>query len=105
MGATHAAEIAFTFNAFAGGAPDSAFLYDRNDPDVRRLALNWSNNIIQFARTGNPNGAGLLQWPEYTAENRETLILDSVSRVEAFLDSADRKRWGDSETTPSEFFH
>jgi para-nitrobenzyl esterase len=105
MGATHAAEIAFTFNAFAGGAPDSAFLYDRNDPDVRRLALNWSNNIIQFARTGNPNGAGLLQWPEYTAESRETLILDSVPRVEAFLDSADRKRWGDSETISSEFFH
>ena len=105
MGATHAAEIAFTFNAFAGGAPNSAFLYDRNDPDVRRLALNWSNNIIQFARTGNPNGAGLLQWPEYTAESRETLILDSVPRVEAFLDSADRKRWGDSETISSEFFH
>lgn len=104
VGATHGAEIAFTFNQFAGDAPESAFMYDKNDPDVRRLALNWSNTIIQFAKTGNPNGAGLPLWPRYTAEGRETLILDSEPRVEAFLDAADRKRWGDTETTSSDFF-
>jgi para-nitrobenzyl esterase len=103
MGATHGAEIPFTFNAFAGDAPDSAFFYDRNDPEVRQLALNWSNTILQFARTGNPNGAGLPVWPQYTAEDRQTLILDSAPRIEAFLDAADRERWGDTEKTSSEF--
>jgi para-nitrobenzyl esterase len=104
VGATHGAEIAFTFNQFAGDAPESAFMYDKNDPDVRRLALNWSNTIIQFAKTGDPNGAGLPFWPRYNAEGRETLILDLEPRVEAFIDAADRERWGDTETTSSEFF-
>ncbi len=79
-------------------------MYDKNDPDVRRLALNWSNTIIQFAKTGDPNGAGLPFWPRYNAEGRVTLILDLEPRVEAFIDAADRERWGDTETTSSEFF-
>ncbi|PCI75965.1 MAG: hypothetical protein COB20_11780 [SAR86 cluster bacterium] len=97
MGAIHAAEIAFTFNVFAGDAPESALLYHKDDPAVKELAQNWSNSIIQFAKTGDPNGGGLPFWPKYTAESRETLILDSAPRVEAFLDAADRERWGDSE--------
>jgi para-nitrobenzyl esterase len=103
VGATHGAEIAFTFNNFAGDAPDTAFLYDRDNPEVRQLALNWSNTIIQFAKTGDPNGAGLPVWPQYTAESRQTLILDAKPRVEAFLDAADRERWGDTETASSDF--
>jgi para-nitrobenzyl esterase len=103
VGATHAAEIAFTFNNFAGVASYTAFIYNRNDPEVRQLALNWSNTIIQFAKTGDPNGAGLPLWPRYTAETRQTLILDSEPMVEAFLDAADRERWGDAETSSSDF--
>ncbi len=104
IGATHAAEMAFTFNTFAVDAPESAFFYDKNDPDVRQLALGWSSTIMQFAKTGDPNGAGLPFWPRYTAEGRQTLILDSAPRVEAFLDAADRERWSDTEKTSSEFF-
>jgi carboxylesterase type B len=96
--------MAFTFNTFAVDAPESAFFYDKNDPDVRQLALGWSSTIMQFAKTGDPNGAGLPFWPRYTAEGRQTLILDSAPRVEAFLDAADRERWSDTEKTSSEFF-
>ena len=102
LGATHGAEIAFTFNALAGGAPDSAFFYGRNDPVVRKLALDWSNTVIQFARTGNPNGAGLPDWPQYTVETREALILDDNPRIAADLNQADRARWGDTEKTSAE---
>ena len=97
LGATHAAEIAFTFNAFANSAPDSAYWYDRRDPVVRELALNWSNTIIKFAKTGDPNGAGLPTWPRYTAETRKALILDATPRVDANLHAADLTRWGDDE--------
>lgn len=97
LGATHAAEIAFTFNAFANGAADSAFWYDRQDPSVRELALKWSNTIINFARTGDPNGAGLPTWPQYTATTRQALILDVAPRVEADIHAADLSRWGDDQ--------
>ena len=80
LGATHAAEIVFTFNTVAD---DSLLnLYDGDDPDVRRLAEHWSNTIIAFARTGNPNGAGLPEWRPYGEKNRETLVLDANSRIE-----------------------
>ena len=70
----------FTFNTVAD---DSLLnLYDGNDPDVRRLAEHWSNTIIAFARTGNPNGAGLPEWRPYGEKNRETLVLDANSRIE-----------------------
>ena len=97
LGATHGAEIAFTFNAFAGSNPDPALGYDKSDPVVRKLAENWSNTVIAFARTGNPNGAGLPEWPRYSAEDWRCLILDANPRVEANLDVKDHKRWGDDQ--------
>ena len=99
VGATHAAEIAFTFNSFAGGS--SPFnLYDGEDPVVRDLALRWSNTIIAFARTGDPNGAGLPHWPKYSSSNRQTLVLDAEPRAEKDLDRDQRKLWESVGATP-----
>jgi para-nitrobenzyl esterase len=103
VGATHGAEIAFTFNQFARELPETAFWYDRNDETVRRLANDWSNTVIQFAKTGDPNGAGLPTWPRYTAESRRTLILDGNPRVMSNLHAVERARWGDTETSSSEY--
>ena len=103
MGATHAAEIGFTFNNFARDLPDTAYLYDPKDPIVVKLAQDWSNTVIHFAKTGNPNGAGLPHWPRYTAEDREAMILDRESRVASYLHAADRQRWGDSEVSSCDF--
>ena len=87
LGATHGAEIGFTFNTVS---EDSVLnLYDGDDPDVVRLAEQWSNTIIAFARTGNPNGAGLPEWPQYRGSNRSTMVLNAESRVETDL-SKDR---------------
>ena len=103
VGATHGAEISFTFNQFARNLPATAYFYDPQDPVVRRLALSWSNTIIQFAKTGDPNGAGLPHWPQYTAERREALILDDNPRIEANLHAAERERWGDTESLSVDF--
>lgn len=95
LGATHAAEVAFTFNLFASAQEDDTPLYDHHNPVVRSLADNWSNTIVQFARTGNPNGAGLPEWPQYNEEHRQSLVLDGEPSVAENLDQKDMERWQD----------
>ena len=93
LGATHGAEIAFTFNRYAGDDLGPLAFYDPADPVVRDLARRWSDTIIAFARTGDPNGAGLPAWPRYTAERRETLVLDANPRIERDLGPEARELW------------
>ena len=37
--------------------------------------------LIRFMKAGNPNGEGLPNWPEYTPENGETMILNDIPEV------------------------
>ena len=98
LGATHGGEVPFTFNYYA--RPETSrialALYDPKDPVVRQLAEQWSNTVLAFARTGDPNGAGLPHWSPYSADRRGVLILDAASRIEQDPDSELRKRWGDA---------
>jgi para-nitrobenzyl esterase len=102
LGATHGAEVPFTFNWFAssagmpGGSEGLFSLYDPNDPAVRRLAEAWSATVIAFARTGDPNGAGLPAWPRYAAADRASLVMGAESHIARGLDDAQRKVWGDA---------
>jgi para-nitrobenzyl esterase len=93
LGASHAAEIAFTFNTFADPNNSVAPFYKDDDAAAKKLAKDWSNTVIAFARTGNPNGAGLPQWPRYSADNRQTLILDGNPRIEKNIDVQERQLW------------
>jgi para-nitrobenzyl esterase len=54
----------------------------------RKLSDNMSGALLQFMRTGDPNVEGLPEWPEYTLENGETMILDDVCLVQ---DDPDRE--------------
>ncbi|MDE0348171.1 MAG: carboxylesterase family protein [Gammaproteobacteria bacterium] len=97
LGATHGCEVAFTFNDYARPETSrTALFHDPGDPVVRQLAEHWSNTILAFARTGDPNGAGLPHWAPYSADRREVMILDAASRIENDPDSQMRKRWGDA---------
>jgi para-nitrobenzyl esterase len=98
-GATHAAEIAFTFNTFAGGK-GPLNLYDATDPVVTDLAHRWSDTIITFARTGNPNGAGLPHWPRYSKDTRNTLLLDREAKIVADLNPKQRQLWESVSAAP-----
>ena len=93
LGATHAAEMEFTFNSFTSDLSDSAFWYDRNDHEIKDLALKWSNTLIQFARTGNPNGTGLPGWPQYSPDNPQTMVLDRAPYRGNDPNAKDRARW------------
>ena len=50
---------------------------ERNWEDVDRRLADWMSSYwVNFARTGNPNGDGLPEWPVYTGDdNSEIMIL------------------------------
>ncbi len=62
-GAGHGSEVTFVFdNLILPGEADRAM--------SRTMQGHW----IQFAKTGNPNGPGLPEWPSYSAANPTTLV-------------------------------
>jgi para-nitrobenzyl esterase len=63
LGAHHGAELAYLFQRPAGGDDD------KDMPLARTLGRYW----INFAATGDPNGAGLPPWPVYRRNSEETV--------------------------------
>jgi para-nitrobenzyl esterase len=72
-GVPHGAEIPFVFDTLADR---NGVKWSAQDHEVARVAnAYWSN----FARTGNPNGAGLPTWPAHDASKNEILEFDAQS--------------------------
>jgi para-nitrobenzyl esterase len=70
-GATHASEISFVFNTLgtAGFGPPPPPPTEGDRAVAQTVQAYWVN----FARTGNPNGPGLTEWPLYTTGKDEIL--------------------------------
>jgi para-nitrobenzyl esterase len=72
MGAYHSAEIEYVFGQLDSKTDVVWRESDRQVSDI--MQRYWSN----FAKTGNPNGAGLANWPPYTAaDGWPVMILSS----------------------------
>jgi len=93
LGATHASEIAFTFDWLAGDGPLPGWTFHERTDAARSVAHAWSSAVARFVRTGDPNGPGLPEWPRYAADDRRVLIIDDPLRVDVDPDEADRKLW------------
>ncbi len=68
-GASHFSELWYTFDHLG----QERWAWSAAD---RKLADEMSSYWVNFARTGNPNGAGLSVWPTFTPADGRTLILD-----------------------------
>jgi para-nitrobenzyl esterase len=76
LGAHHGVELPFVFDT-VGSFPDLA----PRAADAQALADEMSKRWATFARTANPNVAGLPEWPNYSAPRRATMIFDSPSSL------------------------
>jgi para-nitrobenzyl esterase len=65
-------------------------------PDSRRMADQMAAAWVAFAKTGNPNHAGIPDWPAYTPDKRQTMIFNQTSRVENDPWSELRAVWSES---------
>jgi para-nitrobenzyl esterase len=76
--AGHSSELGLVFDN-----PDAADQALGGGPVVHRLADQMSSAWIAFARTGDPNGAGVPQWPAYTAARPATMVFagQSAARI------------------------
>jgi para-nitrobenzyl esterase len=83
LGAAHGMELPFMFNNIALARPLTG-----GGADAYALADKISSAWISFVKTGNPNHAGLPEWPAYTAENGATLIFDNHVEVRKHHDKA-----------------
>ena len=50
-------------------------------PEAQRVADQMSAAWLAFARNGNPNAPGVVQWPPYDLASRATMVFDASSRV------------------------
>ena len=90
LGACHAIDIPFVFGCldlpggenFAGKGPDAERLVDRT-----------MDAWLAFAKSGNPNHAGIGTWPRYDTERRATIELGPRCGVLDDPAGAERALW------------
>jgi para-nitrobenzyl esterase len=73
----HTIEVPFVFHNIAIAGPLISKM-----PQAYALAEKTSAAWVAFARTGNPNTAGVPRWPAYSAGARDTMLFNDVLRVE-----------------------
>jgi para-nitrobenzyl esterase len=88
----HTIEIPFVFNNVSTG-PGIAMTEGR--AEAAALAEKVSSAWVEFARTGKPAAEGLPKWPAFTTEHRESMHLDTESRVAPYMDPAIVKQFHD----------
>jgi para-nitrobenzyl esterase len=79
-GAPHATEIPFVFDTVAEKYGDKLA------PDDSAMARLANTYWVNFAKTGNPNGAGLPQWPRYDPQRDELLDFGADGSAKAVAD-------------------
>ncbi len=86
FGAHHTLDIPLVFANTAKKEAESG-----DGEGARKVAATMSDALLRFARSGDPSGGGLGQWPRYDLVRRATMIFDADSRVENDPRKAERE--------------
>ncbi len=62
-----------------------------DDTAARRVAATMRDALLAFARSGDPNHAGMAAWAPYSMGARETMVFDTASRLEHDPRGGERK--------------
>lgn len=74
--AFHCLDICFWFNN-----TDEMLSHTGGGARPRALSEKLTKSLLQFMKTGDPNGGGLPEWPRYNYETGEQMIIDDVCEV------------------------
>jgi para-nitrobenzyl esterase len=90
MRAFHCLDICFWFKN-----TDVMFTHTGGGARPRKLSVKMAGALLQFMKTGDPNGGGLPDWPKYTSENGEVMVIDDMSQAKNDPDREARKALSD----------
>ena len=69
-GSGHGSDVPFAFQTLAGGRQGSP------TPEALELSDMISSYWVDFAKTGDPNGQGLPQWPAFSRDDPKVMVFD-----------------------------
>jgi para-nitrobenzyl esterase len=102
IGASHATELPYVFGTLPDKLTEKKALQFRLGGlrEAREISKRIMTRWLSFAHTANPVPSpevpGLdLAWPQYTAENRSTLIINGTDTIENDPDGDIRQAWGE----------
>src|SRR5438874_400032 len=84
--AFHTVDICFWFYN-----TDLMLTHTGGGPRPRALSAKMAGALLQFMKTGDPNGGGLPHWPKYSSEKGEVMVLDDKSEAKNDPDRAARR--------------
>ena len=84
--AFHCVDICFWFYN-----TDVMLTHTGGGPIPKALSTKMAGALLQFMKTGDPNGPGLPAWPKYSATQGKTMIFDNTSEAKNDPDREARK--------------
>jgi para-nitrobenzyl esterase len=75
-GSGHGSEIGYVFRNLGGPGSGPAGIQGPPTAEDEAISALLSGYWVNFAKTGNPNGAGLPQWPAFSASDQQVLFAD-----------------------------